>query len=363
MPPSSRRIPEAVRVRPRATRTATEPHQPARLRHSAVMSVSSVCQAEDGKRPGRIAAGMSQGCGEVGVAGQPQRPDGEVAQAGHHAGKAAAARGGGVFAEGHVADPVQPVLIAPSGVVTQTCAAGGAAAAAAGSPAVSATRRLKTTTTRIETTTWRLSRMRTPRQLCSAESGSRPRQLQTSWTQQAASREPAHTVPGVRCVDPDPHPTESSRPPDRRTMAVTMPQRTVGSSCQLHSAAEKRRSIRPVQVLKLIRIVCQPMPAVATRCYSIQSAILHATCLRDCSCWSPVVRNRLRVFVDVEEVAGSIPAAPTIHICRSRRVFGSGALLSALGVGRSGSKRAATASNRLRAVSPAGRPEGVGGRR
>jgi hypothetical protein len=29
------------------------------LRHSAVMSVSSVCQAEDGKRPGRVAAGMS----------------------------------------------------------------------------------------------------------------------------------------------------------------------------------------------------------------------------------------------------------------------------------------------------------------
>jgi hypothetical protein len=133
----------------------------------------------------------------------------------------------------------------------------------------------------------------------------------TSWTQQPASREPAHTIPGVWCFDPDPHLTESSRPPDRRTMAVTMPQRIVGSSCQLHSAAEKRRSIRPVQVLKLIRIVCQPMPTVATRCYSIQSAILHATCLRDCSCWSPVVRNRLRVFVDVEEVAGSIPAAPT----------------------------------------------------
>ncbi len=133
----------------------------------------------------------------------------------------------------------------------------------------------------------------------------------TSWTQQPASREPAHTIPGVWCVDPDPHLTESSRPPDRRTMAVTMPQRIVGSSCQLHSAAEKRRSIRPVQVLKLIRIVCQPMPTVATRCYSIQSAILHPTCTKGCSCWSPVVRNRLRVFVDVEEVAGSIPAAPT----------------------------------------------------
>src|SRR4029450_13323612 len=80
------------------------------LRHSAVMSVSSVCQAEDGKRPGRVAAGMSQRGREVGVAGQAQRADGEVAQAGYHAGEAAGARGGGVFAEGHVADPVQLVL-------------------------------------------------------------------------------------------------------------------------------------------------------------------------------------------------------------------------------------------------------------
>src|SRR5215211_6559524 len=64
------------------------------------------------KRPWRrwVAAGMSQRGGEVGVAGQAQRADGQVAQAGHHAGEAAAARGGGVFAEGHVADPGQPVL-------------------------------------------------------------------------------------------------------------------------------------------------------------------------------------------------------------------------------------------------------------
>jgi hypothetical protein len=41
------------------------------------------------------------------MAGQPQRPDGEVAQAGHHAWQAAGTRGGGVFAEGHIADPVQ----------------------------------------------------------------------------------------------------------------------------------------------------------------------------------------------------------------------------------------------------------------
>jgi hypothetical protein len=39
------------------------------LRHSAVMSVSSGCQAEDGKGAGRVAAGMSQCGGEVGVAG------------------------------------------------------------------------------------------------------------------------------------------------------------------------------------------------------------------------------------------------------------------------------------------------------
>ena len=50
------------------------------------MSVSSVRQAEDGKRPGRIAAGMSQRGGEVGMAGQAQRAECEVAQAGHHPG-------------------------------------------------------------------------------------------------------------------------------------------------------------------------------------------------------------------------------------------------------------------------------------
>jgi hypothetical protein len=43
------------------------------------MSVSLVCQVEDGKRPGRVAAGMSQRGGEVGVAGQAQGADGEVA--------------------------------------------------------------------------------------------------------------------------------------------------------------------------------------------------------------------------------------------------------------------------------------------
>jgi hypothetical protein len=66
------------------------------------MSVSSVRQAEDGKRPGRIAAGMSQRGGEVGMAGQAQRAECEVAQAGHHPGQAAAAPGRGIFAEGHI---------------------------------------------------------------------------------------------------------------------------------------------------------------------------------------------------------------------------------------------------------------------
>src|SRR5215216_1232461 len=47
------------------------------------------------------------------MAGQAQRADGEVAQGGHHPGEAAGARGGGVFTEGHVADPVQPVLDRP----------------------------------------------------------------------------------------------------------------------------------------------------------------------------------------------------------------------------------------------------------
>src|SRR6266540_4361427 len=74
---------------------------------------------------------------------------------------------------------------------------------------------------------------------------------------------------------------------------------------------EKTWSIRPDHVAKPIRIICQLMPTVATRCHSIQSAILHATCTKGCSCWSAVVRNRPRILVDVEEVAGSIPAAPT----------------------------------------------------
>jgi hypothetical protein len=47
------------------------------------------------------------------VASQAQRADHEVAQAGHHPGEAAAARSGGIFAEVHVADPVQPVLDPP----------------------------------------------------------------------------------------------------------------------------------------------------------------------------------------------------------------------------------------------------------
>jgi hypothetical protein len=46
------------------------------------MSVSSVCQAEDGERPGGAAAGMSQRGGEAGLAGQARRADGEVVQAG-----------------------------------------------------------------------------------------------------------------------------------------------------------------------------------------------------------------------------------------------------------------------------------------
>src|SRR5829696_2395743 len=47
------------------------------------------------------------------MAGQAQRADGKIAQAAHHPEEAAGARVGGVFAEGHVADPVQPVLDRP----------------------------------------------------------------------------------------------------------------------------------------------------------------------------------------------------------------------------------------------------------
>jgi hypothetical protein len=56
---------------------------------------------------GRVAAIVAQGGGDIGMAGQPQRADGEVAQAGHRAGKPAGARGGRVLGEGDVADVVQ----------------------------------------------------------------------------------------------------------------------------------------------------------------------------------------------------------------------------------------------------------------
>jgi hypothetical protein len=60
---------------------------------------------------------------------------------------------------------------------------------------------------------------------------------------------------------------------------------------------EKHRSICLARLSKPIRITCQPIPTVATRCHVIQSAILHATCTKGCSCWSPMVRNGPRVFV------------------------------------------------------------------
>jgi hypothetical protein len=47
------------------------------------------------------------------VSGQAEQADGEVAQAGHHSGAAAGADAGGVFANGHVADPVEFVLHVP----------------------------------------------------------------------------------------------------------------------------------------------------------------------------------------------------------------------------------------------------------
>src|SRR5215218_2304226 len=47
------------------------------------------------------------------MACQAQRADGKIAQAVHHPGEVSGSRAGCVFAEGHVADPVQPVLDPP----------------------------------------------------------------------------------------------------------------------------------------------------------------------------------------------------------------------------------------------------------
>ena len=58
-------------------------------------------------RAGHVAAGPAGGLGDVAAAGQVQRADREVAQAGHDAGAGAGAGAGVVFAVDGVAQPVQ----------------------------------------------------------------------------------------------------------------------------------------------------------------------------------------------------------------------------------------------------------------
>src|SRR5665811_505640 len=56
---------------------------------------------------------VPEGLGDVGGPGQAEQADGQVPQGGHHLWAVAGANLAEVFTEGHVADPVQPILYAP----------------------------------------------------------------------------------------------------------------------------------------------------------------------------------------------------------------------------------------------------------
>jgi hypothetical protein len=62
---------------------------------------------------GWVAACPAQPGSDVGRTRMPQQADRQVAQRCHHAGRVAGADLGAVLVEGHVADPVQPVLDLP----------------------------------------------------------------------------------------------------------------------------------------------------------------------------------------------------------------------------------------------------------
>src|ERR1700749_2303566 len=63
--------------------------------------------------PAWLAGVMAQGGSDIGVAGQPQDGNGQVAQAGHDAWPVAGADLGAVLVPVHVTDPVQPVFDSP----------------------------------------------------------------------------------------------------------------------------------------------------------------------------------------------------------------------------------------------------------
>jgi hypothetical protein len=76
-------------------------------RQSAGVSGSRACDAKQGQDSGGIAGVAAQRGGDVVVTMPPEDGDGEVAQAGHGAGRGAGAELGGVLSEGGVADVVQ----------------------------------------------------------------------------------------------------------------------------------------------------------------------------------------------------------------------------------------------------------------
>jgi hypothetical protein len=78
-----------------------------RPRQSAGMTGSRACNAEQGQDSAGVAGVAAQRGGDVVVTMPPEGGDGEVAQAGHGAGRGAAAELGGVLGEGGVADVVQ----------------------------------------------------------------------------------------------------------------------------------------------------------------------------------------------------------------------------------------------------------------
>lgn len=71
------------------------------------------CEAENGQWSVIVAGCPAEGGGDVGVTGQAEGADGQVAQAGHDLGRSTGADLGAVLVVGDIADPVDSVLDLP----------------------------------------------------------------------------------------------------------------------------------------------------------------------------------------------------------------------------------------------------------
>jgi hypothetical protein len=68
--------------------------------------------------------------------------------------------------------------------------------------------------------------------------------------------------------------------------------------CMIHP--ETSRFICPVLASELISIICQPVPAAASRCYLIQMLRWQMTSTNGCSCWSADEENSPRFFLTMD---------------------------------------------------------------